>query len=164
MLILTKIRIFFRHYSKLDLVSWFSVVFLILLMLVTFRLSVGRWFAWGLFVGSLFWLAVLHHEIASTVASWNKKQTELKQQGLSEKLLLFMKKSELELWGYWPVLLFTDWLGLFLGTIALGVNGLGQLLVAPFFILSVAGMGASVVYFGMYFYRRWRLGKARGKV
>jgi hypothetical protein len=155
--ILTKIRLFFRHYSKLDLVNWVSIMLLILLMLIAFQHSRGRLFAWVLFVGSLIWLAVLHNEIGSTVTSWKEKQTEIKQQGLSDKLLHFMKKSELELWGYWSVLLFTDWLGLFLGTIALGVNGLGQVLVAPFLFLSIGGMGASVVYFGMYFYRVWAL-------
>ncbi|MCX6083099.1 MAG: hypothetical protein NTW32_26520 [Chloroflexi bacterium] len=126
---------------------------LMLLMLVTFSYSIGRLFAWGLFVGSLFWLAVLHNEISSTETSWKKKRAELKQQGLSDKLEQFMKKSELELWGYWCVLLFTDWFGLFWGTTALGVSGLGQVLVPPLFVLSVGGMGASVVYLGMYFFR-----------
>ncbi len=153
MRLLTKIRQFFRHYSKLDLVNWGSIVLLMLLMLFTLQFSIGRLFAWGLFVCSLFWLAVLHNEISSTETSWKKKRAEIKQQGISDKFLYFMKKSELELWGYWSVLLFTDWFGLFWGTTALGVSGLGQVLVPPLFFLSVGGIGASVVYFGVYFYR-----------
>ena len=70
-----------------------------------------------------------------------------------------MKKSELELWGYWCVLLFTDWFGLFWGTTALGVSGLGQVFVSPFFVLAVAGMGVSVVYFMMYLYSAYNLKK-----
>lgn len=153
MRLLIKIRQFFRHYSKLDLVNWVSIMVIMLLMLVTFPYSIGRLLAWGLFVGSIFWLAVLHNEISSTEAAWKKKHAELKQHGISDKFLHFMKKSELELWGYWCVLLFTDWLGLFWGTTALGVSGLGQVLVSPFFVLSVGGMGASVVYLVVYFYR-----------
>lgn len=152
----TQIRQFFRHYSKLDLLNWFSMILLLVLMLATQAYPLGRFLAWGLLGGALFWLAVLHHEMGETLSAWKKKQVELEQGGLAAKLSSFLKKSELELWGYWSILLFTDWMGLFWGVIALGLS-LGKYLLAPLFIISVAGTGASVIYLLLNLYRTTRL-------
>ncbi len=141
----------------MDLVNWFSVISLLFLMLATTRYSIGRLFAWILLLAAMFWLLNLHREIDATVASWRKKHAEMKARGTPEKFLLFLRMSELELWGYWTMLLFTDWFGVFWGTIALGLEGLGKVWVVPFFIVSLSGMITSVVYLGMYFYRVWAL-------
>jgi hypothetical protein len=156
-LMFTRIRQFFRHYSKLDLINWFSIVMLMVLMLAAIRYSFGKLFAWGLLGGSLLWLAVLHNEISETVATWHKKRLELEQQGLSGRFLHFLRHSELELWGYWSVLLFTDWVGLFWGIIALGPIELEKFVLVPLFIISIAGIGASVIYFFLNLYRTAKL-------
>ena len=156
-----KFRLFFKHYSKLDLVNWLSILFLMLLFRVTSRYQIGQGFAWGLFLGSIFWLAILHHEIDSTTTIWEKKRLELDDHLFSVNFQNDLKKAELKMWSFWITLLLTDWLGLFTGIVALGTLYLVKSWTIPFFIISIAGIGATVVYFFIILYRSEKFGHGK---
>jgi|GEM_PF-4871574 hypothetical protein len=156
-----KFRLSFKHYSKSDLGNWFSILFLLLLVRGTALQQLGEVFAWGLFMGSLFWLVFLHYEIDSIVSIWQNTCKETSHLEFSANFQNDLKKSTWILWSHWLTLFFADWVGLFMGIVALGATNLSKLWTIPFFIISIAGIGATVIYYFVILYRSARFNRSK---